>query len=177
MASEMKASGAADFCLRTKALGIEIWIDGGWGVDALLGEQTRPHSDLDIVVQKADLEILLAHLDEQGFQPVARDDTCPWNFVLGNGRGQEIDLHVIVLDSEGNGIYGPAENGELYPVNALGGQGSIGGVPVRCISPEFQMSSHTGYDFGKKDYRDLQALADRFGLDLPQAYKDRFGEV
>lgn len=29
-------------------LGIQIWIDGGWGVDALLGEQTRPHQDLDI---------------------------------------------------------------------------------------------------------------------------------
>ena len=28
-------------------LGIEIWVDGGWGVDALLGEQTRPHKDLD----------------------------------------------------------------------------------------------------------------------------------
>ena len=22
--------------------GINFWIDGGWGVDALLGEQTRP---------------------------------------------------------------------------------------------------------------------------------------
>jgi lincosamide nucleotidyltransferase A/C/D/E len=29
-------------------LGVEIWIDGGWGVDALLGEQSRPHQDLDI---------------------------------------------------------------------------------------------------------------------------------
>lgn len=28
--------------------GIEVWIDGGWGIDALLGEQTRPHQDLDI---------------------------------------------------------------------------------------------------------------------------------
>jgi lincosamide nucleotidyltransferase A/C/D/E len=27
-------------------VGVEVWIDGGWGVDALLGEQTRPHADL-----------------------------------------------------------------------------------------------------------------------------------
>jgi lincosamide nucleotidyltransferase A/C/D/E len=36
-------------------LGIEIWVDGGWGVDALLGEQTRPHKDLDIAIQQKDV--------------------------------------------------------------------------------------------------------------------------
>ena len=37
------------------ALGVEIWIDGGWGVDALLGGQTRPHKDLDISIEKKDV--------------------------------------------------------------------------------------------------------------------------
>jgi Aminoglycoside-2''-adenylyltransferase len=27
---------------------IDLHIDGGWGVDALLGRQTRTHADLDI---------------------------------------------------------------------------------------------------------------------------------
>ena len=26
--------------------GINIWIDGGWGVDALLEEETRAHNDI-----------------------------------------------------------------------------------------------------------------------------------
>ena len=30
---------------------IDVVVDGGWGVDALLGEQTRSHGDLDIAVQ------------------------------------------------------------------------------------------------------------------------------
>ncbi len=30
--------------------GIPIWLDGGWGVDALVGRQTRPHDDLDVVI-------------------------------------------------------------------------------------------------------------------------------
>lgn len=34
--------------------GIEFYVDGGWGVDALLGEQTRPHADLNIVIQPKD---------------------------------------------------------------------------------------------------------------------------
>jgi lincosamide nucleotidyltransferase A/C/D/E len=35
--------------------GIRIWIDGGWGVDALLGKQSRAHKDLDITIQQQDL--------------------------------------------------------------------------------------------------------------------------
>ena len=29
---------------------VEAWVAGGWGVDALLGEQTREHRDLDILI-------------------------------------------------------------------------------------------------------------------------------
>ncbi|XBX07737.1 hypothetical protein QMP26_06230 [Enterocloster clostridioformis] len=28
--------------------GIRYWLDGGWGVDVLLGKQTREHRDVDI---------------------------------------------------------------------------------------------------------------------------------
>ncbi|MGH0035700.1 MAG: nucleotidyltransferase domain-containing protein [Myxococcota bacterium] len=28
--------------------GVRAWLDGGWGVDALLGERTREHADLTI---------------------------------------------------------------------------------------------------------------------------------
>jgi len=31
--------------------GIEVVVDGGWGVGALLGEQTRIHADLDIALE------------------------------------------------------------------------------------------------------------------------------
>uniref|UniRef100_UPI003F87D29B nucleotidyltransferase domain-containing protein n=1 Tax=Actinosynnema sp. TaxID=1872144 RepID=UPI003F87D29B len=34
-----------------EAAGARLWIDGGWGVDALLGERTRRHGDLDVVVE------------------------------------------------------------------------------------------------------------------------------
>jgi hypothetical protein len=33
---------------------IPVWLDGGWGIDALVGEQTRAHDDLDLVVARPD---------------------------------------------------------------------------------------------------------------------------
>jgi len=29
---------------------VRVWVDGGWGIDALLAEQTRQHKDFDALV-------------------------------------------------------------------------------------------------------------------------------
>jgi lincosamide nucleotidyltransferase A/C/D/E len=34
---------------------VAVWLDGGWGVDALLGRRSRPHRDLDLVIGRDDL--------------------------------------------------------------------------------------------------------------------------
>jgi lincosamide nucleotidyltransferase A/C/D/E len=47
---------------RLNAAGIEWWVDGGWGVDALLGEETRTHNDLDLVIRRAEIHQLPAPL-------------------------------------------------------------------------------------------------------------------
>ena len=116
--------------------GVEIWIDGGWGVDALLGEQTRPHKDLDIAIQQKHVVALREFLHAQSYREIKLEDARPWNFVLGDENGREIDVHVVVLDDRGNGIYGPSEKGEMYPAASLTGTGKIQGKKVRCISPE-----------------------------------------
>jgi len=150
-------------------LGIRIWIDGGWGVDALLGEQTRPHTDLDIVIQQKDLQKVLELLRKRGYQNVERDDTRPCNFVLGDDRGHEIDFHVIVFDNDGNGIYGPVENGEMYPFGSLLGTGNVNGHSVRCVSPEYMVKFHTGYELSESGSKDISALCKKFRIDFPEA--------
>ena len=47
--------------------GVRVWVDGGWGVDALLGEQTRPHKDFDALVPLEDLGRLADVLADRGF--------------------------------------------------------------------------------------------------------------
>src|SRR2546422_5781430 len=51
----MVASDVVEVLDRLDGAGIEASLDGGWGVDALLGEQTRPHDDLDLIVRVVDV--------------------------------------------------------------------------------------------------------------------------
>jgi lincosamide nucleotidyltransferase A/C/D/E len=152
-------------------LGIEVWIDGGWGVDALLGVQTRPHKDLDIAIERNDVATLREFLRTRGYRDIKLEEAQPWNFVLGDENGREIDVHVIVLDDGGNGIYGPPEKGEMYPAASLTGAGTIEGQAVRCISPEWMVKFHSGYDLKDKDFQDVSALCEMFGIELPAEYE------
>jgi lincosamide nucleotidyltransferase A/C/D/E len=164
-----------DFYRTIAQLGTELWIDGGWAVDALLGEQTRPHRDLDIAIQEKDVPVLRHLLQARGYTDIKLEDARPWNFVLGDENGREIDVHVIVLDGQGNGIYGSPEKGEKYPAASLTGTGNIGGQAVRRVSPEWMVKFHSGYDLKDKDFRDVSALCKKFGIELPAMY-ERFKE-
>jgi lincosamide nucleotidyltransferase A/C/D/E len=168
---ETTAADVLAFLDLMAAQGVRVWIDGGWAVDACLGAQTRRHDDLDIVIEERDLSTAVAVLRGCGYESVPRGDTCPWNFVLGDDAGREIDFHVIVLDPLGNGRYGPPENGQSYPAAALVGTGRIDGRPVACITPEWLVQSHTGYQVDETDWADVSALCARFGVPVPAEYR------
>ena len=167
----MVSSDVIDLYSSLENLGVEIWIDGGWGVDALLREQSRSHQDLDIAIEEKDVPKLKEMLLERGYKEIKMEEARDWNFVLGDEDGREIDVHVIVFDSQGNGIYGPKENGEMYPAASLMATGLIEGRTVRCISPEWMVKFHSGYELRDKDFRDVSALCARFGIDLPSEYE------
>lgn len=168
MMDEMSLEDLLSLLERFEQEGIEVWIDGGWAVDALLGEQTRPHEDLDVALEGRFEPALRALLEGLGYRDVPRDDTCAWNYVLGDEQGHLVDVHVINLDGDGNGIYGP--HGDIYPASSLKGSGVIGGRAVRCISAEDLVKFHTGYELDETDYQDVRALCDRFGIELPGEY-------
>jgi lincosamide nucleotidyltransferase A/C/D/E len=147
--------------------GIKIWVDGGWGVDALLGEQTREHGDLDFAIQERDLPRMRELLEQWGYQNKGEEHARPWNFIMKDQSGHEIDVHAVKLDGAGNGIYGPEENGDMYPASSLTGSGSIAGRLVRCISPEDMVKFHSGYQLDENDFHDVLALCEKFGIEVP----------
>ena len=150
---------------------VRIWLDGGWAVDACLGRQTRAHADLDIVIEERALDVITDSLRAHGYGPAHRDDTRPWNFALGDAAGHEVDFHVIVLNESGDGIYGPLENRESYPADALSGVGSIQGRRVACITPKWLVRFHSGYELDENDRADVSALCAEFGIPLPAEYR------
>src|SRR5207244_1473979 len=60
--------------------GVRVWLDGGWGVDALLGSQHRAHEDLDIVVALVDVDRVISALEELGYRTA--EDHLPTRLVL-----------------------------------------------------------------------------------------------
>jgi len=164
---EMAANDVIEIAELFKQNAIDFYVDGGWGVDALLGKQTRPHSDLDIAVQHKDVAQIRALLEARGYEDVPRDDTWECNFVLGDAQGRQIDIHSYTFDAEGNNIFGVA-----YPFDSLTGTGSINGYSVKCIPPNWMVKFHTGYTLDEDDYHDVKALCQRFGIEMPQEYEE-----
>lgn len=160
----MNSADVINLYKKLETMGIKILIDGGWGVDALLGKQTRPHEDLDIALQQKDVPELCKILEADGYREVKRDSQ--WNFVLGDPKGRKVDLHAFVLDERGNVV-----GGIPYPTASLTGTGSIDGQSVRCITADCQVKSHSGYELRDKDFKDVSALCDRFGIDYPEEYR------
>jgi lincosamide nucleotidyltransferase A/C/D/E len=153
-------------------VGAAPWVDGGWGVDAALGRQTRKHEDLDILIERRHEAAFADALHGRGFSLVDRDDTRPWNYVLGDHRGRQVDFHVIECMPYGDWHYGPEDgpSQDVIPADALLGTGRIGHRLVRCLTPEAQVRYHTGYAVDVDDWADVSALCERFGIDVPSDY-------
>jgi FMN phosphatase YigB (HAD superfamily) len=171
-AAEMTENDVVGILGLLKNGGIEVWIDGGWGVDALVGRQTRPHDDIDLVLRQSDIDRLTQVLGAAAFRRV-EEGARPFNFVMADGRGREVDLHGVVFDALGNGLYGPQPedgSGRVYLADAFKGTGLINGESVRCLTAEYQMGNHAAYDPGEADLHDVYALHETFGIALPDGF-------
>ena len=163
----MTPEALVDLLRLFETAGIEVWLDGGWAVDALLGAQTRPHKDVDIILRLADIPQLHEILTKRGFE--IQSGGTEFNFVLADRSGLEVDVHAIVFDRDGNGVYRMGNGSDwIFPAAGFSGRGVVQGVSVRCLSPEVQVLCHAhGYVPTEKDLLDMELLQARFGVELP----------
>jgi lincosamide nucleotidyltransferase A/C/D/E len=166
----MTADDVVEVLDRLDEISVEAWVDGGWAVDALLGEQTRPHADLDLLVRVADGPRLRSTLNRHGFDLVPGGTAS--NFVLRDAHGREIDLHLVRIDETGDGIYRMANGDDWrFPAGGFRGEGTIANRPVKCLTADVQMLCHsTGYEPGATDFHDMRLLHARLGTTLLPPY-------
>ena len=112
---------------------IPAWLGGGWAVDALVGHQTRGHSDLDLVIRAKDLETVHDVLQEEGFGdgggravPPQPGEFLVARHVVRDSAGRTIDLHLV--DTRRC----PPDD----PDSGLFTRGSLSGRPVGSLSIE-----------------------------------------
>jgi lincosamide nucleotidyltransferase A/C/D/E len=140
--------------------GVSPVIEGGWGVDALLGRQNRTHLDVDLVIAETERVATLGALDALGYDHVVT--LAPGRSTVNQPDGRTVDLHVIDADLVQQTSEGPFQ----YPADVLHGRGLIVGRPVRCLTAEGQVLTHADHDLTEAGRGDLFLLADQVGARL-----------
>ena len=64
-------------------------------MDALVGELTREHNDLDLIARDDHISRMRGVLHEHGF---GQSGGVPVSFVLRDKRGHEVDVHPVRFD-------------------------------------------------------------------------------
>jgi lincosamide nucleotidyltransferase A/C/D/E len=142
-----------------------VWVGGGWGIDALLGQQTREHADLDLACRAEDEATILYALQEHGYRVVL--DCRPTRVAMADDDGREVDLHPVRFDACGHGVQAGLHREQFdYPPEAFA-TGWIDGRSVPCLSVAQQLRFHTGYELRDRDRQDIAKLRAAFGIAEP----------
>jgi lincosamide nucleotidyltransferase A/C/D/E len=149
----------------TDRAGIAVWFVGGYGIDALEGRITRPHGDIDIMAEDADLDRLHAAALAGGFHV---DDYTPPHHVMASKDGVHVDCIVWRRLEDGRVAIDTGEKGIFaMPPEALCEEpnGALCGRPVRSGGYELIYCLKAGFrayapdaELRDKDRQDLEIL-------------------
>lgn len=148
------------------AADVRGWLAGGWGVDALLGQQTRPHNDIDLVISDDNppfqqIDQALAH---QGFSFFGAFHhpgiPIPWCHIWRHEAGHKVEVLPVPLHEP---PFAP-DTADVGGVEQPFAEGRIDGQAVPCLSAELQLLLHSGYPQREIDNHDVDLL--RAYLDL-----------
>jgi lincosamide nucleotidyltransferase A/C/D/E len=162
----LTAAQAVDLCEALEGAGVRYWVIGGWGVDALLGRETRPHKDLDILAVRDDLaqlrgmfeqeRLAVSHIWEESRWIDDIGEPWPTAFVAEDPLRGAIDVHLIGAPSGGT-IVQHYDNPWSFP-ESFEATGTIAGRAIPCVSAATQISLHVGYTMPDEQRLDLDLL-------------------
>lgn len=138
------------------SLNIRYWLDGGWGVDVLVGEQTREHRDIDIDFDSGHTDELIKLLTARGY--LIATDWLPVRIELYHPDRSYLDLHPFLLSDDGWAKQSNLEGGWYEFEPDFFGSAEFLGRKIPCISPKGQKIFHTGYELREVDKHDIKNI-------------------
>lgn len=149
--------------------GVPCWLAGGWGVDALLGAETRRHSDIDIVVGDFEHDAPRAArvLESLGFEHVKSEVAGVW-MPFSSRFEDDVGCGVEVLGIDWGHLRGvlafdpgrsPRWTGSCEELaGEVFAEGSLAGRQVPCLSGSAQLLFHTGFSLKRTAEIDVSRL-------------------
>jgi lincosamide nucleotidyltransferase A/C/D/E len=153
----MVAEAVLEVLSSLERAGCRAWVVGGWGVDALVGEQTRAHRDLDLAIDAYREADALTALTGLGY--AIETDWRPARVELAASGSRWVDLHPVRFDVHGHGRQADLDGGSFEYPRGCFVTGRIDGRAVGCLSVELQLRFRTGYELRDIDRHDLTLLA------------------
>jgi len=165
---EVTASRVLEICSALDRAGIRFCLAGGWGVDAIVGRQSRRHDDVDIAIADFDrtAPAACAVLKVVGFELKERHHQQTWmpdQWVLEDSLNAKIDLVSVDLDLLERSRYACSS-----PVRDLGPArvsfddcvvtGTVADRELPCLSAAVQRLFHSGFVPRQVHLVDLAAL-------------------
>lgn len=158
LAPYMTSADVLEVACALDSAGVHYWLAGGWGIDALVGYQTRDHRDLDLVIDSEDTARALEAMSARGFRhmPAVADGAhrevpgafMPHRELIQDDRQRTVDMHPVNLATW-------PDKRSLTDRFALG---TIDGHELPCLSVASQRAAHQGFALSEAHIADLQAL-------------------
>src|SRR3954454_6439055 len=143
-ASGMPASEVLSVLAALEGAGCRAWVGGGWGVDALVGCQTRWHRDVDLAIDGVQEPAVLNTLSGLGY--TVETDWRPVRVEMRARHDRRVDLHPVWFDESGNACRAGFAGCVFEDPRDCFFSWSIAGAGVPCLSRQQQLRFHAGYE-------------------------------
>lgn len=158
--AQLAAIGSLDQALA--AAGVEYWLFGGWAVDFWVGEVTRPHDDVDVVVWRTDEVAVSTALAAAGWEHTPTpEDLVGTRYRLGTAQ---VELTFVERGAAGEVVVPLATGAVTWSTRPFGDTRTrLRGVSARTVPRSVLLDGKSrpreGVAESAKDRADFDALS------------------
>lgn len=163
-AAEVQLKLVAEVTSLLTTAGISHWLFGGWAIDFLVGEVTRPHTDIEFAVWRSDFPAVRSLLERQGY--IEQEVASPEEAANLHKNGELVRL-IFIERNERRELITPGRWSDWpWPDGSFGGaRGRLGDIELPVVSIEGQLDTKENYHrhpagepLREKDRADLEHL-------------------